>query len=187
MKTGNRSFARLFSPLLLAAATLGCGVEPLVERPHERASPWDAPVIGVRSGWLQGQVGPAQVDAAAAPLAAYTAMSALRVVGVARDEERAVMLQVTLRTDDVELVPGVHEQFTPDDAGRLVLLGCVGQAIDVYDEFDSPADEVELDVAPAHGGGPGDVQVQLTGRWSHGAQEEPEPSRSASLTFVLVR
>lgn len=178
----------LAATLGLAPVLSGCGTEPIGPAPLEARSSYDDPVVGVKAGRLQGQVGPASVDAAADPLAAYAAMSTLRVLGVAREEARAVMMQVTLRIDEIELVPGVIERFGADDLGRLVLLGCVGQAIDTYDEFDRPANDVELVVERAPDGGAGDVSVQVTGTWEAGTLAEPvEPATVASFSFVLVR
>lgn len=190
LSLGSLGSSALVATLGLSPTLSGCGAEPIGAELLEVRSAYDAPVVGVKSGRLQGQVGPASVDAAADPLAAYASMGTLRVLGVAREEVRAVMLQVTLHTDEVELVPGVSEHFGPDDLGRLVLLGCVGQAIDVYDEFDRPATDVELVVERALEGGAGDVSVQVTGTWQAGTLEEPEApvaTTVASFSFVLVR
>lgn len=181
-----RPLAQEISAIATLSLALACGTEPLVAAPPEAPSPYDAPAVGVRSGYLIGEVGPARVDGAAAPLSAYASSSTLRVVGIARGEEHVAMLQVTLRPDEVELVPGVHERFSADDAGRLVLLGCAGQEVDVWDEFDRPADEVSLDVEPAPAGRPGDVTVRLAGHWSEGALSGA-PSATATFSFVLVR
>ena len=186
----NRStllLASLSSSVIASWGLAGCGVAPVDLAPPDTRAAFDAPPRGVRSGYLVGEVGPALVDASASPLSAYSSMATLRVLGVARQQERAVMLQMTVRTDEVELVPGVNERFTREDLGSLVLLGCVGQEVGVYDEFDSPADDVELVVEPAPGGGPGDVSVQLTGTWRRDAADDGEGGQVASLSFVLVR
>ncbi|OGQ15883.1 MAG: hypothetical protein A2138_15260 [Deltaproteobacteria bacterium RBG_16_71_12] len=187
MTISKSSFALMFSSVLWLSPALGCGLEPIEEAPQDRTSPFDAPAAGVRDGHLAGQVGPAWVDAVAEPLRAYAAMSTLRVMGVALQDDRAVMMQVTLRTDDVALVPGTRERFDAADVGRLVLLGCVGQSLDVYDEYDRPADDVELVVDPVPGGGPGDVSVLLDGLWGTAEQSDREPATAASFSFVLVR
>lgn len=175
------------SSALCSAIVAGCGVERVQPDPVDRPSPYEAPAAGVRDGRLVGQVGPAWVDALADPLHAYSAMSTLRVVGASLQDERAVTLQVTLRTDDIALVPGTHERFSADDAGSFVLLGRVGQSLDIYDELDRPADEVELTVEPAPGGGAGDVSVQLDGVWWPAGQVGRDPSTAASFSFVVVR
>ena len=181
-----RSLGQELAAISTLALALACGTEPLVEAAPEAPSPYDAPAAGVRGGHLRGEIGPAQVDGAAAPLSAYASMSTLRVVGISQGEEHIAMLQVTLRTDEVELVPGVRERFSADDAGRLVLLGCAGQEVDVWDEFDRPADEVILEVEPEPAGRPGDVTVRLTGQWAEGALSGA-PSALATFSFVLVR
>lgn len=185
MTTSKAHVALLCSSLL--TPSLGCGSEPLQQAPLDYPSPFDAPTAGVRDGHLVGQVGPALVDAVAEPLRAYAAMSTLRVFGAALQDDRVVMLQVTLRTDEVALVPGVRERIDSSDAGRLVLLGCVGQSLDVYDEYDRPADEVELAVDAAPDGGPGDVTVLLDGVWGNAGHRGREPSTAASFSFVVVR
>lgn len=186
-RTGPRFLARHLPAASMLLLALGCGAEPLLQAPLEQPSPYDAPAAGVRSGWLRGDVGPARVDGAAAPLAAYSSMNTLRVMGIVQAEDHVVMLQVTLRPDEVALVPGVHERFSAEDAGRLVLLGCAGQAVDVWDEFDRPADLVSLDVEPEPAGRPGDANVRLTGQWVDPAAEGRAPRASATFSFIIVR
>lgn len=177
----------LFACASAIAPTLGCGVDQAPLGAVDRSSPFEARATGVREGRLVGQVGPAWVDTPADPLHAYAAMSTLRVVGASLQDDRAVMLQVTLHTDDVSLQPGTSARYGTDDAGVLVLLGCVGQSLDVFDEYDRPADEVDLTVEAAPGGGAGDVSVVLDGVWWQAGRDGRDQSAAASFSFVVVR
>lgn len=138
---------------------------------------------GALNGHMRGDVGPAvDIDQAPDRLTAYDDGFYMVVESVARLDERAAMLYLSVTNGADLFVPGASETFTmndtySEDGTYVTLLGCTGQDVDIYDEFDVPADEV--DVVVEEGEVPGEVVVQTTGRWSDGSE--------ASATFTLVR
>lgn len=179
-----------------AFAFVACAVEEPVEPVLNDVSDVDfsSPVQSARDGHIAGDIGPVEgVDAPVGQLGAWDDGSYLAVEAAAQLEDRAVMIFVSASNAKDLFVPGGRGHFVfgeYDGVGAQVgVLGCVGQEIDTYDQYDAPADEVDVVVeAPKDGvGGPADVEVTVTGTWFIEHAGEETELRTASSTFVLER
>jgi hypothetical protein len=68
------------------------------------------------------------------------------------------------------------------------MLGCVGQDVGVYDEYDMPADEVHVAVTP--GSDDTEMGVALQARWYDRNDQTGErlaTSKNAQTQFTLLR
>jgi hypothetical protein len=127
-------------------------------------------VTGAIDGRLWGDVGPARgLDVDADLLTAWDGGSFVSVVNVAALPERVVMLYASFSDPEALLVPGLAARFAIDertlDQPSVVLLGCTGSEVNLYDEFDDVADVVDLVVEEAADGPPGALDVTLTGQF----------------------
>jgi len=140
---------------------------------------------GVSDGSLSGDIGPARNLDNDAPYLSlyddgwYTAIEAVDV-----RPGRAAMFLVTASMPEEIFVVGTNETYRLEDyqEAHLTVLGCTGPAQGMYDEFDVPADEV--DVVVEDGEQPGEVQVQVQARWNSIALNEV---RVAESKFTLSR
>lgn len=158
------------------------------------ADPYDdveasVPFVGARNGHMTGNVGPALgIDQAPDRLSIYDDGYYLSIESVAQLQDRAAMLMLSASNAGNLFVAGTSRTFTfyayEADGAQVYMLGCTGQEVDVYDEFDVPADEV--DVVVEAGGEPGEVQVQLTGRWNqYDDQGMVSGTQKATASFAL--
>lgn len=153
----------------------------------------DGLITGVKNGSMVGTIGPASVDQTPDRLAAYDDGWYVSVESVAMLDTRAAMLMLSASNVGDLFQPGTAETFRLDEydasGANVVLLGCTGANMDTFDEYDVPADEV--DVVVEEGDGPGEVVVQLNGRWNSqetGADGQPvAAAKTASATFTLQR
>lgn len=109
------------------------------------------PVRGAVDGRLAGDVGPVSgIDGEANLLSAYDDGYYLSVETVVQLQDRAVMTLLSVSNGALVFAPGLNATFTLENASAddvsVTMLGCVGQNIGVYDEYDAPADEVTVDV-----------------------------------------
>lgn len=151
------------------------------------------PVRGAVNGHLAGDIGPMTgIDASANVLSAYDDGFYLSVETVVELQERAVMTLLSISNGAEVFAPGLNATFTlensSEDEVQVTLLGCVGQDIGVYDEYDAPADEVSVGVE--EGVEEGEMNVAVQGRWYDrdamtGAQLDS--FRTASSSFTLLR
>jgi len=141
------------------------------------------------NGMMKGDIGPAR-DISQAPerLAVYDDGFYASIESVAVMQDRAAMMMVSTSRPDLVFQPGRSQTFLlsgyGDDEGRQVtVLGCTGSSIDYYDEFDVPADEVDVivEAPPEANPTPGEVVVQVNARWLNVDTEV----RSASANFRL--
>lgn len=148
-------------------------------------------VGGIRNGFMVGDVGPAVgINQGLDHLAGYDDGFFLSVEAVAQLDERVAMLMFHAFDVPDLFVPGTRRTFAVDDYedgfAPVYLLGCTGPAMNVYDEFDVAADEVEVvvdaDDADAEAGV---VQVQFHGRWDSMYDESEVATQFASVTFTL--
>lgn len=150
--------------------------------------------VGARDGSMEGTVGPAvNINQEPDQLTAYDDGYYISIMSVAQLPERAAMLNLSATNGATLFVPGTHRTFSlyagEADSMDVYLLGCTGQEQDIYDEYDVPADEVTIDVE--EGEVPGEVVVQVAGRWDPTTYDEQgnpvgEPN-IASATFTLTR
>lgn len=108
----------------------------------------------------------------------------LMVEGAAEIGDKALMLQFGGRNLTDVLVPGYSASFVfgdyEEDVPDGTLLGCIGQAIDNYDIYDSPADIVDVVVTEPDPGRPSETPVTVTGYWM-------DQNKVASAEFTLTR
>ena len=151
------------------------------------------PFVGVRDGLLSGDVGPAVgINQAPDRLAVYDDGYYLSIESVVQLENRAAMLMLSASNASDLFVAGTNRRFTfsayEADGAQVYLLGCTGQDMDVFDEFDTPADEVDVVVEEAPDGEPGELQVQLAGRWNkYDNDGELINTQKATSRFTLRR
>ncbi|MDP2340291.1 MAG: hypothetical protein Q8O67_04985 [Deltaproteobacteria bacterium] len=187
------------SSLLVCMAAVGvaaCGAEPLRNNGDIDPADFSGPITGARDGHLLGDIGPAEgINAPATRINSWDDGTYLAVDAVAQLEDRAAMLFLSASNAAELFVPGTEQTFTFNDyydyevgQPQIGLLGCVGQAIDVYDQYDAAADEIDVIVQPATDGGPGDIDVEIVGRWFIEAPTDGAVStREARGSFVLER
>jgi hypothetical protein len=151
------------------------------------------PVRGAVNGHLSGDIGPLSgLDASANLLSAYDDGYYLSVETVIEIPDRAVMTLLSVSNGAEVFRPGLNATFTlensSEDELQVTLLGCVGQDVGVYDEYDAPADEVT--VAVEQGIEEGEMNVAVQGRWFDRDADTGaalESFRTASSTFTLLR
>jgi hypothetical protein len=169
--------------------------DEFIEDDFEEQDPYEGegtvPFVGIRDGQMNGDIGPALgINQAPDRLAVYDDGYYLSIESVAQLENRAAMLMLSASNAGDLFVPGTSRTFSfyayEADGAQVYALGCTGAAMDQYDEFDVPADEVDVVVEEAEGGEVGEVQVQLTGRWAqYDDQGSLTGNRTATATFVL--
>ena len=187
------------SLLLGCAVTVGalsaCGAEPLRNTDLGTAD-FTTPITGVRDGRLIGDIGPAaNLNAPATRINSWDDGTYLAVDAVAQLSDRVAMLFLSASNAAEIFVPGTETTFTFEDyydyevgQPQVGLLGCVGQAVDVYDQYDAAADEVDVIVEQAEDGGPADIDVEVVGRWFVEAPTDGTVTvREARGQFVLER
>lgn len=184
--------------LVLATGCLQAEPEPIGSRIEDiRSNDKDVDssyrkVQGAVDGHLAGDIGPMSgIDASANLLSAYDDGFYLSVETVVEMPERAVMTLLSVSNGADVFRPGLNATFSLEDATegevQVTLLGCVGQDVGVYDEYDAPADEVTVQVDD--GVEEGEMGVAVQGRWydrdTSGARLES--FRSAESWFTLLR
>ncbi len=189
---------------ILAGSVIALSTGCLVDRPYDRSLDDNAgnpdatstsyrPVRSAVDGSLQGQVGPLSgLDHDASLLSAYDDGYYLSVETVVQLQDRAVMTLLSVSNGADIFQPGLDATFTLDnydtDGVQVTMLGCVGQDVGVYDEYDMPADEVHVSVTP--GQDDSEMGVSLQARWyDRDAQtgERLATSKNASTEFTLLR
>ena len=160
----------------------------------DQQDPYDdgaVPFVGIRDGQMNGDVGPAVgIDQVPDRLNVYDDGYYLSVESVAQLENRAAMLMLSASNAADLFVAGTSRRYSfsayEEDGAQVYLWGCTGQTMDVYDEFDVPADDV--DVVVEEGDAPGEVVVQMTGHWAiYDDQGVRNGDHEASATFTLQR
>lgn len=183
--------------MLVAALTTGC----LVDRPDEggdglfsRPSNGNyRPVRGAVDGRVQGAIGPvAGLNHSASLLSAYDDGYYMSVETVVELDNRAAMTLLSVSNGSELFRPGLDATFSLDnydnDGVQVTVLGCVGQDVGVYDEYDMPADEATVVVE--EGANPEEMDVSLTARWydrDSNTGARLTSSRTAETEFTLLR
>jgi hypothetical protein len=144
---------------------------------------WDAPIASADGGRIVGDVGPALgVDSPASETSAWDGGTVVSVENVVALPDRAVMLYASITGASSLLRPGTRASFAVDDrtldGPSVVLLGCTGREVNLYDEYDAPADVVDVVVDTAEDGPPNAIDVSMTGHWG---------DATAASTFRLFR
>jgi hypothetical protein len=187
---------------MAAALTTGClqersyNVEPQVQP----SGPDDlhnfngyAAVRGAVDGHIRGDIGPvAGLDRDASDIAAFDDGEYASVETVVKTPDRATMTLLSVVGPTTVLQPGFSGSFTLEsyasDQVNVTMLGCVGQDVDVYDEYDMPADEVTVTVGA--GDLPDELDVTVDGVWHDRdatSGEQLDSSHTANTHFTLLR
>jgi hypothetical protein len=134
---------------------------------------------------LVGDIGPAtNLDAVPNTLNVYDDGYYAAIEAVAVRPERAAMLMVSTSSPRLVFAEGSRTFRLgeyQDDGAEVYALGCTGATEGYYDEFDYPADEVDV-IVEEPGDTPGDVVVQVNARWT---TAYPGETRSATSSFTL--
>jgi hypothetical protein len=188
------------SSMMITALT-GC----LIDRPYDREPGVSdglqrpsmngnyRPVRGAVDGRLTGDVGPVRsLDADANLLSAYDDGYYMSVETVVELQDRAVMTLLSVSNGAEIFQPGLDATFSLDnydsDGVQVTMLGCVGQDVGIYDEYDMPADEVKVVVD--EGPNADEMDVALEARWYDRDNEtgvRQETFRNAHTSFTLLR
>jgi hypothetical protein len=145
------------------------------------------------NGHVAGDIGPvANLDHDAQVVTAHDDGNHLSVETVVVLEDRAAMTLLSLSNGRDLLRPGLNATFDLDqfntDGAQVTVLGCVGQRIGVYDQYDMPADETTIVVE--EGAEEDEMDVSLTARWfdrDSASGTHLDSSRVAETHFTLVR
>lgn len=157
--------------MLTAAIATGC-LQPesrdvnALPNPDEPSTTDQHLVRGARDAFIDGAVGPLVLHDIARPTA-YDDGWYLSVESVVVLEDRAAMTLLSVSNGTDTFKPGLDATFDLEDYGdegpQVTLLGCVGQEEGIYDEYDMPADQV--DVGITEGDEDDSMDVSVTGRW----------------------
>lgn len=188
---------------MAAALSTGClqersyNVEPGVELTNpNNTDPVRGPYSTVRGaidGHIVGDIGPVSgLNHDASEMMAFDDGEYASVETVVELQDRATMTLLSIVGPNTVLRPGFSGTFTLEsysaNAVNVTMLGCVGQDVDVYDEYDMPADEVTVEVAA--GEQPDELDVSVAGVWhDHDSStgEALETFHEASTRFTLLR
>jgi hypothetical protein len=151
------------------------------------------PVRSAVDGKLQGEVGPmANLNHDANLLSAYDDGYYLSVETVVQLTGHAVMTLLSVSNGADMFQPGLDATFTLDNYDTngvtVTMLGCVGQDVGVYDEYDMPADQVKVGVT--QGTNDGEMNVTLNATWFDRDEQSGAKlttSKSAQTQFTLIR
>ena len=180
----------------VAALSMGCAVEPGQLDTNQRntnASQAYRPVRSAVDGKLQGEVGPmANLNHDASLLSAYDDGYYLSVETVVELTGHAVMTLLSVSNGAEMFQPGLDATFTLDNYDTngvtVTMLGCVGQDVGVYDEYDMPADQVKVNVTD--GQNDGEMNVNLDATWFDRDPQtgaKLDTSEGAHTQFTLLR
>ena len=152
-----------------------------------------ATVRGAINGHLRGDIGPVSgLNHEASDMMAFDDGEYASVETVVELPDRATMTLLSIVGPSTVLRPGFSGSFALEsyasNSVNVTMLGCVGQDVDVYDEYDMPADEVTVDVD--EGSQPDELDVTVTGLWSDhdpNTGERLDSYQEASTRFTLLR
>ena len=183
--------------LMSAAITTGCMMEPESTREidtNDRVPSTPDEDLGViREAFdarINGVVGPVTLDHEARP-SVYDDGWYLSVESVVQLEGRAAMTLLSVSNGQDIFMPGLSETFRIEDYSvdgpSVTMLGCVGQEVGIYDEYDMPADEVDVDIE--EGETEEEMVVTLNARWNDRDESgvKLDSFRAAETSFTLTR
>lgn len=151
------------------------------------------PIQGAIDGRVDGAIGPAEVANNATEMSTYDDGYYITVETVVAFPERAIMTLLSVSNGADLFVAGNGGRWSlnedPEGGPRVTMLGCVGDEVGIYNEYDKPADELDLSIDEPSSELPNEVDVTVHARWydrdEHG--EHLETYRDAVTTFTLVR
>ncbi len=183
---------------MAAALATGCiqersyNISPQIEPNRPTLNDY-ASVRGAIDGHIRGDIGPVTgLNNDATEMMAFDDGDYASIETVVELPGRATMTLLSIVGPDTVLRAGFSGNFSLEsyasDATNVTMLGCVGQEVDVYDEYDMPADEVNVEVVA--GDQPDELDVAVTGLWhDHDGStgERLDSYREASTRFTLLR
>jgi len=134
---------------------------------------------------LSGDIGPARDLKESSPMGSvYDDGWFAAIESVAVLPDRAAMLMLSVSNPVEALVTGTRTWTFSEQSGdtQVIAIGCTGADVGYYDEFDVPADEVDVVVEETPE--PGEVVIQATARWTTAF---PGEVRTASATWRVQR
>jgi len=189
--------------MMMAALSVGCMVERAYDPTDEIDLGQDVisderidsneyrPVLGAENGAVHGEVGALTLDHSASLLSAYDDGYYLSVETVIQLEDRAAMTLLSVSDEAGDFGPGLDETFLLSEYStsgmQVTMLGCVGQDVGVYDEYDMPSDETHVVVT--EGVGENTMDVGVTARWYDRSADgvQLETYQEAQTSFTLMR
>lgn len=122
---------------------------------------------------LVGDIGPARDLKESTPMVSvYDDGWFAAIESVAVLPDRAAMLLLSVSNPTEALAPGARTWTFSEQSGdtQLIAIGCAGAEVGYYDEFDVPADEVDVVIEETPE--PGEVIIQATARWTTAFPDE---------------
>ncbi len=180
--------------------TLGCnpGEEPMLDQARGVAVADEpaalGPIQGALGGRVRGTVGPVQsMSEAATDLSTYDDGYYVTVETVVEKPDQAVMTLLSVSNVGDLFLAGNGGSWSlgaeDEDGTRVTMLGCVGDQVGIYNQYDKPADEVDVVIDAPASELDNEVDVTVQGRWFARDEngEKLDTFRDAVTTFTLVR
>lgn len=187
--------------LTTALISLGCANEPapaLTETRDVVVADEQPVVLGpiqaALDGHLRGSVGPVEaMSSQATEMSTYDDGYYVTVETVVETPDRAIMTLLSVSNAGDLFNAGNGGAWTlgsEDENGtRVTVLGCVGDEVGIYNEYDKPADEVDLVIDEPASGIDNELDVTAQARWFDRDDngERLDSFKDAITTFTLVR
>lgn len=152
------------------------------------------PIQAALDGRVRGTVGPVQaMSEEATELSTYDDGYYVTVETVVELEDRAIMTLLSVSNVGDLFLPGNGGSWAlgseDEDGTRVTMLGCVGDEVGIYNEYDKPADEVDVVIDAPESGVDNELDVTVQGRWYQRDEngEKLDTFHDAITTFTLVR
>lgn len=180
--------------------TLGCnpGEEPVLDEArgvnvaNEPATL--GPIQGAIGGRVRGTVGPVEaMSEDATELSTYDDGYYVTVETVVEKPEQAVMTLLSVSNVGDLFLAGNGGSWSlgseDEDGTRVTMLGCVGDEVGIYNQYDKPADEVDVVIDEPESGLDNELDVTVQGRWFARDEngEKLDTFHDAVTTFTLAR
>jgi hypothetical protein len=152
------------------------------------------PIQAALAGHVRGNVGPVVgLSEEATELSTYDDGYYVTVEAVVEQQDRAIMTLLSVsNVGDLFLVGngGSWALGSEDENGtRVTMLGCVGDEVGIYNEYDKPADEVDVIIDAPTSELPNEMDVTVQGRFYDRDEngQKLDTFNDATTTFTLVR
>jgi hypothetical protein len=152
------------------------------------------PIQAALGGRVRGNIGPVTgMSAEATELSTYDDGYYVTVETVVEQPERAIMTLLSVSNAGDLFLAGNGGAWSlgaeDEDGTRVTMLGCVGDQVGIYNQYDKPADEVDLVIDEPESDLENEVDVTVQGRWFERDEngEKLDTFHDAITTFTLVR
>lgn len=184
--------------LTTALLTLGCsGGDPALDGTRDAAVAEPTvlgPIQAALGGRVRGDVGPVDgLSDEASELSTYDDGYYVTVETVVEQPDRAIMTLLSVSNVGDLFRPGNGGSWSlgseNEDGTRVTMLGCVGDEVGIYNQYDKPADEVNVVIDAPESGLANETDVTVSGRWYMRDEngDQLETFKDAVTTFTLVR